>query len=79
MPRPKRELPDFVPQHIVNRGNRKTVVFRCDADYLGFLGAMAEAANKTVVRLLAFILMPNHFHLILWPHKAPRSRPTCRC
>ena len=69
MPRPKRDLPDFVPQHIVNRGNRKETIFRCAADYLGFLAAMADASNATVVRLVAFLLMPNHFHLVLWPFK----------
>ena len=60
--------PDGVPQHIVNRGNRKTQIFFDAFDYLGFLGAMAEAAERTVVRLVAFCLMPNHWHLVLWPH-----------
>ena len=69
MPRAKRTLPDGVPQHIVNRGNRKGLIFRCDADYRGFLAAMAAAAERTVVRLSCFALMPNHFHLILWPYK----------
>lgn len=69
MARGKRFNPDGVPQHIVNRGNRKGIIFRCDADYIGFLGGMAAAAEKTVVRLVSFELMPNHFHLVLWPHK----------
>jgi putative transposase len=69
MPRPPRIHPDFVPQHIVNRGNRKTRIFLSSADYLGFVAAMADAAERTVVRLVAFCLMPNHFHLVLWPFK----------
>jgi putative transposase len=69
MPRGKRDLPDGVPQHIVNRGNRKGTIFRCDADYLGFVGAMTEAGERTVVRLMSFNLMPNHFHLVLWPYQ----------
>jgi putative transposase len=56
-----------VPQHIVNRGNRKAEIFRCDEDYIGFLGGMLDAAERTVVRLIAFCLMPNHWHLVLWP------------
>jgi putative transposase len=69
MPRPPRLHPDGVPQHIVNRGNRKTRIFWQPADYLGFIGAMAAAAEGTVVRLVAFCLLPNHWHLVLWPYK----------
>jgi Transposase and inactivated derivatives len=71
MPRPTRDLPDNVPQHIVNRGNRKALIFRQPEDYFGFIGAMAEAAEHTVVRVIAFCLMPNHFHLVLWPVTGP--------
>jgi len=71
MPRPPRFHPDNVPQHIVNRGNRRARIFETSADYLGFLAALADAAERTVVRLVAFCLMPNHFHLVLWPHSGP--------
>jgi len=67
MPRPPRICPDGVPQHIVNRGNLRARVFLDGADYLGFLAAMTDALDRTTVRLLAFCLMPNHFHLVLWP------------
>ncbi len=68
MPRPLRVHPDHVPQHVVNRGNRRSLIFRGPEDYLGFIGALAEAAERTVVRLVCFCLMPNHWHLVLWPH-----------
>lgn len=68
MPRPRRVCPDEVPQHIVNRGNRRAKIFLSRADYLGFLAALAEAAETTVVRLVAYCLMPNHWHLVLWPY-----------
>jgi REP-associated tyrosine transposase len=67
MPRPPRVCPDGVPQHVVNRGNLRAQIFRDGADYLGFLAAMTDAVDRTTVRLLAFCLMPNHFHLVLWP------------
>jgi putative transposase len=35
---------------------------------LGFIAALAYAAERTTVRLIAFCVMPNHFHLLLWPH-----------
>jgi REP-associated tyrosine transposase len=71
MPRPPRVCPDGVPQHVVNRGNLRAQIFRDGADYLGFLAAMTDAVDRTTVRLLAFCLMPNHFHLVLWPVHGP--------
>jgi putative transposase len=71
MPRPNRNFLDRVPLHIVNRGNRKQRIFHVDADYIGFLAAIVDAMERTVVRLLAFCLMPNHFHLVLWPYRGP--------
>jgi putative transposase len=79
MPRPPRIHPDYVPQHIVNRGNRKSQIFLSSADYLGFLVAMTEAAERTVVRLVAFCLMPNHFHLVLWPLKGGEISVYMQC
>jgi putative transposase len=67
MPRRLRVFLDGVPLHVVNRGNRRERVFLVEADYLGFLGAIATAAERTTVRLLSYCLMPNHFHLVLWP------------
>src|SRR4029078_6110569 len=61
--------PDFVPQHVVNRGNRKSQIFMSPADYRGFLAAMADAAERTVVRVISCCLMPTHSHLVLWPFK----------
>ena len=51
----------------MNRGNRRSQIFRDALDYLGFLAALTDAADRTTVRLLAFCLMPNHWHLVLWP------------
>ena len=67
MPRPHRICPDGVPQHIVNRGNLRATIFRKPEDYLGFIGGLADAGERTAVRLLAFCVMPNHWHLVLWP------------
>ena len=67
MPRPPRVFPDGIPQHIVNRGNRRATVFTEPADFLGFVAALSDATDQTTVRLVAFCLMPNHWHLVLWP------------
>ena len=53
--------------HVLNRGNARGEVFHKDEDYVAFLKLMADAQERLPMRLLAFCLMPNHFHLVLWP------------
>ena len=66
MPRPKRASPDKAVQHILNRGNRKATIFHQASDYAHFTNLLADAAERIPMRLLAFCLMPNHWHLVLW-------------
>jgi putative transposase len=68
MPRPLRTYPGGIPQHVYNRGNRRARIFQDATDFLAFLAALAHAGERTTVRLLAFCLMPNHYHLLLLPH-----------
>jgi putative transposase len=43
-------------------------VFHKEDDYQAFAELFAEARLRfPTMRLLAFVLMPNHFHLALWP------------
>lgn len=51
--------------HIVNRGNDKKIIFREPLDYAAFLVLLREARERFGVRLLAYCLMPNHFHLVV--------------
>ncbi len=44
-------------------------IFRSDADYEAFEKVLAEAVARTQTRLLAYCLMPNHWHLVVWPRK----------
>lgn len=53
--------------HVLNRGNGRQTVFHKDGDYAAFLKLMKEASERIPMRLLSFCLMPNHFHLVLWP------------
>ncbi len=55
--------------HVLNRGNARMKVFRKDEDYGAFLRLLNEANERVSMRLLAFCLMPNHFHLVVWPRK----------
>lgn len=42
-------------------------MFHKDEDYAAFVKLIGEACERIDVRVLAYCLMPNHFHLVLWP------------
>lgn len=53
--------------HVINRGNRREKVFLDKHDYAYFQNLIAKACKRLPLRVLAYCLMPNHFHLVLWP------------
>lgn len=67
MGRPPRAAEGGLIYHALNRANGRLALFEVDADYDAFLGVLAEAVTRHAVRLLAFCVMPNHFHLVLRP------------
>jgi putative transposase len=70
MPRIRRGLGDDQLYHVINRGNGRARVFHKEEDYSAFAGLLGEAATRYPVRLFAYCLMPNHFHLLVSPHQA---------
>ena len=52
---------------MINRGNGRQAVFQKPEDYDVFIKAMAHASIEVPMRVLGFCLMPNHFHLVVWP------------
>lgn len=70
MPRVMRGLADGMIYHVINRGNCRQDVFHSDADFQAFVGLLREAKDKHPVKLTAYCLMSNHFHLLLSPEKA---------
>ena len=67
MGRPKRAAIGGLVYHVMNRANGRLPMFRKEADYLAFETIMAEARERVDMRILAWCLMPNHWHLVLWP------------
>ncbi len=67
MPRSPRSSQGGYCYHVLNRGNARRTVFRKDGDYASFVQLLAEAGQRTPIRLLGWCLMPNHFHLVVWP------------
>ena len=67
MPRTARVAPGGYVFHVLNRGNERRQIFEAEGDYLAFLRVMNEAVERVPLRILAWCLMPNHWHLVLWP------------
>lgn len=53
--------------HALNRANAGLTLFESDGDYAAFEQVLEQARARTGIRLLAYALMPNHWHLVLWP------------
>lgn len=64
--RPRRELsaPFF---HVVNRSVRRARIFTRRTDYRAFLRVLCQGAERFPIRILAYCVMPNHWHLVIEP------------
>ena len=63
---PRLVLPDQ-PHHIIQRGNDNRIIFRDDEDHRRFLDWLRESAKFYRVAIHAYVLMPNHLHLLATP------------
>src|SRR5690349_18459612 len=55
--------------HVLNRAVGRATLFENDADYTAFIEVLRQAHEEISTRLLAYCLMPNHWHLIVWPEQ----------
>ena len=69
MGRPMRAAVGGVIYHVLNRGNAGLPIFEKPGDFEGFEGVLGDAHTRTGTRILAYCLMPNHWHLVLWPSR----------
>ena len=69
MPRMNRVAVGDVIYHVINRANGRVRIFNTDKEYQHFESLLLEAAALTDMRLLAYTIMPNHWHLVLYPKK----------
>ena len=65
MARPTRLILPGQTHHIVQRGNNRQAVFFSDDDRQLFLKWLGEASRTEGCALHAYVLMTNHFHLVL--------------
>lgn len=69
MPRVARGLGGHLCYHVINRGNAKQEVFHKNRDYETFVRLMGEAKNRHAMKIFAYCLMPNHFHMVVMPER----------
>ncbi len=59
--------------HVMNRGNRREDIFITDSDRKTFVDGLADSCETYDVRLIGYVLMPNHFHLLVQTPQANLS------
>jgi putative transposase len=55
------------PHHVIQRGNDGQLIAREPEDYQRFLGWLKESAKQCNVAIHAYVVMSNHFHLLVSP------------
>jgi hypothetical protein len=74
MPRTARFAPGGMVFHILNRGVARVPSFEKAAEYHPFEGVLRETREQSPMRTCAYSLMPNHWHLLLWPEHLEERR-----
>ncbi|MEK7762155.1 MAG: transposase [Nitrospirota bacterium] len=69
MPHRPRLAAGDLAYHVLNRRVGRLLIFEKPADYAAFENILAEAHAQTTIRIAAYCLMPNHWHLLLWPRQ----------
>src|SRR5262245_59493013 len=67
MPRPLRFAQAGYVFHVLNRSVAGLPLFEKATDFDAFDRVLHEALQRVPIRLLAYCVMSNHWHLVLWP------------
>lgn len=71
MGRPPRITKSGVVYHLLNRRVMRLTIFEKEADYAAFERVLAEGLDRPdAPKLLAYCLMPNHWHLVVHAGRA---------
>lgn len=60
--------------HVIARGNQRRVIFRDAPDYQRYLDLLRQYQERHKFTLYAYVLLPNHLHLLLSPTRVPLSK-----
>lgn len=65
---PRYNLPGQ-PQHVILRGNNRSIIFVAEEDYHFFIECLQNAAEQHGCAIHAYVLMTNHVHLLMTPER----------
>ena len=71
MPRLRRFFAPGISVHVIQRGNNRVKIFGIRDDYEHFLELLRSSARRWSVAVHAYVLMTNHFHLLVTPTSEP--------
>ena len=74
MVRPLRILYPDAWYHVMNRGRSQTQIYREPGDYTTFIELLKDASFMWKVKISAYCLMSNHYHLLVQTPQANLSR-----
>ena len=74
MARPLRIEFEGALYHVLGRANERKDVFRSDGDRSAFLNVLAEMGARFDVAVFAYVLMGNHYHVLLKTNRANLSK-----
>jgi putative transposase len=69
MPRRLRVSTGGLAYHVLNRAVRRARLFRDESDYLAMEKVIQRTHALLPIRIVSYCLMPNHWHLVLWPRE----------
>jgi putative transposase len=58
------------PHHLIQRGTNRQLIFRDGADFARMIQLLGDHSRKSDVAIHAYVLMGNHFHLLVTPTSA---------
>jgi putative transposase len=74
MPRQPRYFLAGMPLHVIQRGNNRQPTFCSEDDFTRYRSDLLDAADRNRLAIHAYVLMPNHVHLLVTP-EFPSSLP----
>jgi putative transposase len=60
--------------HVMNRGRHRDAIFKEDSDYSIFIDLLQEAGSAWKLKIAAYCLMSNHYHLLIQTPQANLDR-----
>jgi putative transposase len=69
MPRRRRTAPGGYVYHVLNRAAGRLLLFESPSDYDAFERLLSTGQHRVPMRIIAYCLMRNHWHLLLWPER----------